>query len=793
MMFLFPAMLAGLLGLGVPTIIHLIARHRFPVQDFPSIRLLMREERTNVFAPKLVDVGQLLLRLAVLLLLVLAMSRLFGGWLTNEPAPRNVVVVLDCSASMRMLAGDGKDGGKTTLFDVAKKRAHELFSAATPPSQCALVTAGAEARVEGRGLTRLSSGMEGEMAGVSPVEALDAAAATDGTGAGLVRAMALACDAVRGRREVRSQIIVLTDMRQGAFETRAEQDLKRIAAARREMGAALEIILIDVSRGAADNMAVVDAMVRGGEVKVGDDAHVISRIFNSSDKEATAKVRLSVGNRREPAGKDVVIGPGAEAVVDLTSRVSRSVRTFAQVSIDPDKLPIDDALAVPLNVSDVRRVLIIDGSSQNTASAANPLLAGTMGGTAVGGRAAAEAETEGTINGATILRYVLNPGRELGLGFGTGIDSTIIAPEAIAGQTLSKFDAVILYDVSSLPDAALDDLDSFVREGRALLEIASGGTSAPNFNRSIAVAGGKHGALSPALLGNDRQLDVPLGVRADATAHPVLAPFKDPLAGDLSVIQVTKLRDISNMAPTASVMFATTAGQPLAVEMPRDRGRIVMLTFGLELDRGNIARTRVFPALVWRMMDYLTGRLTVRPPDVLTALTPAVLDVSEPTFAFASALELTPAETASETDASARPAVKTLRLPISADHHVLVPALAAGEYLLHKPRQGDGNEVITYARYVTVHADPRESDLTPLAADQPGMLFGAATRVVKVDDPTDLTPRGGEFWKIFVMLLVVAYAAEALIGWILSVRRERQRALEQAGVMTAEKSAVGAA
>ena len=34
---------------------------------------------------------------------------------------------------------------------------------------------------------------------------------------------------------------------------------------------------------------------------------------------------------------------------------------------------------------------------------------------------------------------------------------------------------------------------------------------------------------------------------------------------------------------------------PLALERPMGRGRVVMLTFGFELDRGNIARTRVFP------------------------------------------------------------------------------------------------------------------------------------------------------------------------------------------------------
>ena len=47
---LFPWMLAGLGSLALPVILHLIARQKFPVMDFPSIRLLQGENRTNTLA-----------------------------------------------------------------------------------------------------------------------------------------------------------------------------------------------------------------------------------------------------------------------------------------------------------------------------------------------------------------------------------------------------------------------------------------------------------------------------------------------------------------------------------------------------------------------------------------------------------------------------------------------------------------------------------------------------------------------------------------------------------------------
>src|SRR3954469_19422202 len=120
---LFPAMLAGLLGCAVPIALHLIARHKFPVQEFPTIRLLNKDLRTNVFAPRLVDKAQLILRLLVLLLLVFAMSRLFSPQSSAALAPRNVVLVIDCSAGMRMQVLDEKTKQKLTLLDRARAEA----------------------------------------------------------------------------------------------------------------------------------------------------------------------------------------------------------------------------------------------------------------------------------------------------------------------------------------------------------------------------------------------------------------------------------------------------------------------------------------------------------------------------------------------------------------------------------------------------------------------------------------------------------------------------------------------
>ena len=764
MSLLFPAMLAGLVGLGVPFALHLIAKHKFPVRDFPTLRLLMRDERTNVFAPRLIDPWQLLLRLLVLTLLVLAMARVFLPGFSGKPAPRNLVVVVDCSASMNLTVKNPAGSGQVTLLELARRKARELLGEITAPSQCALLAAADDTRL----LADLQPSPAAALAALSPQTPdprPQTLSATDGSGRGLLHAIAAAGDLLRGRREVKSQIVVLTDLRATAFAARNQKDLLRLARARADLGDKLDLILVDLATGATENLAITEARVRGSRVKVGDDAHILARLRNSGTNDRTAKLQLAVGNQPDPAIKEIPLAPGAEAVVDLTTPVNRAVRAIAQARLrEPDALPTDDTFSVPLNVAETRRVLIINGASQSAPADSTLSLLGQPGATAQ----TKAADVEETVDGATILRFVLNPGRELGRASGTGIDTTLVTPEALAGQTLSKFELVVLYDVTSLPAQALEDLNTFVRQGRSLLFVGAGGMNALQFNRLFFSADPQRLGLAPAQLGNDKDFAPALALADTSSPHPWLAPFRDRLQGDLSGVRFTKARELPVLAAGATAMLTGADGRPLAVEMPLEKGRVAMLAFGFELDRGNLARSRVFPALMWRLVDYLTGQLRVRPPDILTALQPAVLDVSEPAFAFATELELSALG-----DATNRPPV---RLKVNADQTVLVPALPAGDFALHKPRAVGA--VAGHTRHITVPTDAQESDFTRATEPQLRDWLGGDVRVTEAAAPLQLAPTGGEFWRPLLLLLLLAYVSEAVTGYLLSAKREKQRAME---------------
>ena len=101
--FLNPWFLAGLTVLGVPVWIHLIRSRRDRPQPFPSLMFLERVPLHAAKRQRLRDIPLLLLRLAALLLLVLAFARPVGtrgDAAAGARQARDVVLLLDTSWSM---------------------------------------------------------------------------------------------------------------------------------------------------------------------------------------------------------------------------------------------------------------------------------------------------------------------------------------------------------------------------------------------------------------------------------------------------------------------------------------------------------------------------------------------------------------------------------------------------------------------------------------------------------------------------------------------------------------------
>src|SRR4029079_3612705 len=104
MSFLAPLFFAALAALAVPVIIHLTQREKKQVVEFPSLMFLQRIPYQSVRRRRIRDWPLLAMRLAAILLIVLAVATPFMRSspvaLVSAMGPREVVVLLDHSYSM---------------------------------------------------------------------------------------------------------------------------------------------------------------------------------------------------------------------------------------------------------------------------------------------------------------------------------------------------------------------------------------------------------------------------------------------------------------------------------------------------------------------------------------------------------------------------------------------------------------------------------------------------------------------------------------------------------------------
>src|SRR4051812_48817540 len=123
MAFLTPLFFVGLAALAVPVLIHLTQREKKMVQQFPSLMFVRRIPYQTVRRRKLRDLALLCVRMAALLLIILAFARPFL-WRPNAatalgPGAREVVVLLDQSYSMAY--GDRWDRAKAAARDAINR------------------------------------------------------------------------------------------------------------------------------------------------------------------------------------------------------------------------------------------------------------------------------------------------------------------------------------------------------------------------------------------------------------------------------------------------------------------------------------------------------------------------------------------------------------------------------------------------------------------------------------------------------------------------------------------------
>lgn len=408
MSFLTPAFFIGLLAVGIPILVHLTQKEKKTIIDFPSLMFLRKIPYTSVRRRSIRDIWLLLLRIAALLLMVLAFSR---PWFSTSSlaaklpgSTREVVVLLDRSASM----------GYGDRWTKAKTEAKKVIDGLGGQDKATLVLFGSSAEENVRGTqdkVRLSQAVDAAKVGAQATR----------FGPALRLAQSILAQSAMPRREV----VLISDFQKIGWEKQEDIHLPEGAT----------LTPISITSGETSDAAVTALTFARNQFSGQDRVVATAGIVNRSAKPiADVPVTLEIDGH-------VVDTKKVSAAAGATVSVSFAEFTVAEANVrgkvtagaaSADAWGADNAFFFVLSPGRPVSVLIVQPD---------------------------QADRDASLYLSTAL----------GIGEAPKFDVETITASKLNGAQVEKRAVVILNDVAALPTGAADVLKRFVERGGGLL------------------------------------------------------------------------------------------------------------------------------------------------------------------------------------------------------------------------------------------------------------------------------------------------------------------------------------
>ncbi len=725
--FLNAAMLIGLVAASIPIIIHLLNRRRYRVVDWGAMRFLKLSVVTRHRRLRIEELLLLFLRTALIVILVLALSRPLIKGLSAADARRDVIIVLDGSMSMSLREGPA------SLFDRARDAAREALHTLRPADSVGVIIGTRSPRPLLPELSYDRDKVEKALARAhESLSSFDAVKALD-------RAFAM----LRKGQNPNAEILIITDGQRYGWYTTDSNRWRYVAEQMADLPHKPRISVLCLERqGAVTDLALSDIALRRTVVGTDRDVRVTVTVRSVGQASGGAEhVSFAVDGKNPRLSGLEHIGPGGATVVPFLHRFTTPGSHFIVADLDRDKdqIALDDHAWFGLEVLDSLPVLLVDGAASPMASER------------------ATAFLEAAL--APTPQYVVRP--------------TVVSPAGLSSADLSRFRVVVLADVADLGAADEARLEDFVRAGNGLL-IAPGARVKPEaYNASLWKEG--EGLLPAQMLpatGDAAAREKPFALHLSGLTHETLQLLADPDKSDLADTQIWRYFKLA--APAAGSGSATvlrlTGGDPFLVEKDLGRGRVLMTAAPLDASWSNLFMRTSFVVLSHEMIYYLASPLI--PARNIPAGEPLVVSLDESATATAVDVML--------------PMAGVRTLPIERRDGKRVAVLAdtneGGLYeVTYKGRSSDPRDLVK--EYYVVNVEPEESDtslLTDSARDalrgRPGMAF--YTDWARVEAMLTAGQGTREFWRWLAVLTVILLIVEVALTRMFS----RRRASEVQGV-----------
>jgi hypothetical protein len=337
MSFLAPALLAGLLAIAVPVLVHLAQRERRRVVVFPSLMFVRKIPYRSVRRRVVRDWPLLLLRAAAVALFVLAFARPFvpgAGLAAAGSGTRDLVILLDRSASMAY--GD--------RFARARDVARQAVQRLGPGDRASLVLFASDVEVAARPTTDHRVVLSA-LAGAAPVPLATHFGPALRAAAGLIEASPMP------RREV----MLVSDFQRTGWD----------AAQPVTFAPGITLNTASVALPEVEDAAIVDAAFDRAvaDPSGGERVTITVRVANRGRSRVEGREAvLEADGRRVGVGR-VSIDPGTVATVAFDPlSLPRGTALRIAVRLTPDRLSADDAWYAVLASRERLPVLVLEGA-----------------------------------------------------------------------------------------------------------------------------------------------------------------------------------------------------------------------------------------------------------------------------------------------------------------------------------------------------------------------------------------------------------------------------------------------
>ena len=544
--FLNAGMLWWLPAAAAPLVIHLLSRLRFREMPWAAVQYLLAALEESRRRIRLEQWLLLLLRTLLIVLVVAAVAQprieTSGSAAAQVPKTHHLVV-LDGSYSMAAQPTDKRS------FDRAREIASEIVQQAPESDGFSLVLMSDRPRVVvGTPVFRRDDFLR-------EVEQLE----LPHGGAKLVKAMAvveevLAAAQREAHRLDRHQVYFLTDLQRVTWDV---SRLDKAAEAEfhersRRLAKSAAVRIIDVGQHDAENVAVTAVRCAEPLVMPGQPVEIRADLKNFGRRARNRQpVELLVDGSRVQE-KPIALPAGAEAWVSFSCRFPGAGDHTIEVRTARDPLEIDNHRFLVVPVKDQIGVLCVEGRPSGGA--------------------------------AGYLIAALAPQRD-GAGR-TSIRPEVVPESALLEHRLADYDCAILSNVAQFTASEAKALDAYLREGGNLIFFLGDRVRPENYNEQLGGAGrvpfGCGVRILPARLGP--AVSQPEGGQAQSRLnplgyeHPIVRVFRGrEKAGLLTTPVYRHFPLIVPKGSKAQVALALSGGDPLIVEEPVHRGRVILV------------------------------------------------------------------------------------------------------------------------------------------------------------------------------------------------------------------------